>query len=147
MDMSPKMEDKDMKMDTSTTNKPDESGTASVSTNTGKQNPRKRKAPEYTCGEDWSRAKTTLPDHLIAKFKDIETMISEYVQFKPEFFKLLTEQASKGNAKVGHGPSSGVCGTLHNFVPLSNCTFPPHPPHTILLLFPSLYRGRHYRWH
>ena len=36
-------------------------------------------------------------------------MISDYVQFKPEFFKLLTEQACKGNAKVGHGPSSGVC--------------------------------------
>lgn len=36
-------------------------------------------------------------------------MISDYVQFKPEFFKLLTEQACKGNAKIGHGPSSGVC--------------------------------------
>lgn len=28
-------------------------------------------------------------------------MISEYLEFKPEFFKLLTEQASKTNAKVG----------------------------------------------
>jgi hypothetical protein len=89
--------------------KPDESGPAAANNNTSKNNPRKRKAPEFTCGEDWARAKTTLPEHLIAKFKDIEVMISEYVQFKPEFFKLLTEQASKGNAKVGHGPSSGVC--------------------------------------
>jgi ubiquitin C-terminal hydrolase len=80
--------------------------------NVAKSNAHKRKAPEFTCGEDWAHAKTTLPDNVESKFKDIEQMISEYVQFKPEFFKLLMEQASKGNAKVGHGPSSGVCGTL-----------------------------------
>lgn len=78
---------------------------SSVRTNTS----RKRKAPEYTCGEDWARAKTTLPEHIISKFRDVESIISEYVQFKPEFFKFLTDQATRRNAKVGHGPSSGVC--------------------------------------
>eukprot|EP00934_Nitzschia_sp_Nitz4_P004611 Nitzschia sp. Nitz4//scaffold106_size73319//31017//33093//NITZ4_005735-RA/size73319-augustus-gene-0.2-mRNA-1//1//CDS//3329532517//4601//frame0 len=70
---------------------------------------RKRKAPEYTCGEDWARAKTSLPTHVISKFREIENVISEYVRFKPEFFKLLTDQAAKRNAKIGHGPSSGIC--------------------------------------
>jgi len=74
-----------------------------------KNNPRKRKSPEFTSGDDWARAKTSLPEYLVSQFKDIELHISEFVQFKPEFFKLLTEQASKGNAKVGHGPSSGIC--------------------------------------
>jgi ubiquitin C-terminal hydrolase len=84
---------------------------SSVRTN----NSRKRKAPEYTSGEDWARAKTTLPDHVMAKFRDVENIISEYVQFKPEFFKFLTDQATRKNAKVGHGPSSGICGTYeHN---------------------------------
>jgi ubiquitin C-terminal hydrolase len=93
------------------TSKTDEISSVS-NNNVAKCNAHKRKAPEFTCGEDWARAKTTLSDNEVSKFKDIEQMISEYVQFKPEFFKLLMEQASKGNAKVGHGPSSGVCGTL-----------------------------------
>jgi len=90
---------------------------ASVATNSSimssvrTNNSRKRKAPEFTCGEDWARAKTTLPDHIMSKFRDIENIISEYVQFKPEFFKFLADQASRRNAKVGHGPSSGICGT------------------------------------
>lgn len=77
--------------------------------NSNNNNSRKRKAPEYTNGEDWARAKTTLPDSIMSKFRDIENIISEYVQFKPEFFKFLADQASRRNAKVGHGPSSGIC--------------------------------------
>mmetsp|Transcript_1565 Transcript_1565/g.4678 ORF Transcript_1565/g.4678 Transcript_1565/m.4678 type:complete len:730 (-) Transcript_1565:352-2541(-) len=81
-----------------------------ISTNTSNHNnSRKRKAPEYTNGEDWARAKTTLPDTIMSKFREVETIISEYVQFKPEFFKFLADQASRRNAKVGHGPSSGIC--------------------------------------
>lgn len=72
---------------------------------------RKRKAPEYTRAEDWARANTNIPEHLIGKFADLEQTVCEYVNFKPEFFKLITEEASKGSAKVGHGPSTGVCGT------------------------------------
>jgi ubiquitin C-terminal hydrolase len=77
---------------------------------TSKPESRKRKAPDYANGEDWARAKTNLPEHLISKFKDVEQIVSEFVQFKPEFFKLIADQASKTSAKVGHGPSSGVCG-------------------------------------
>ena len=42
--------------------------------------------------------------------QEIERAISDGVNFTPEFLKLLTEQASKANARVGHGPSSGICG-------------------------------------
>lgn len=83
--------------------------TSSIMSSARSANTRKRKAPPYTCGDDWARAKTSLPESVICKFKDIEEMISEYVQFKPEFFKLLTDQAAKRNARVGHGPSSGIC--------------------------------------
>ena len=83
-------------------------------TTTAKLESRKRKAPDYANGEDWARAKTDLPEHLIGKFKDVEQIVSEFVRFKPEFFKLIADQASKTSAKVGHGPSSGVCGTYSN---------------------------------
>jgi ubiquitin C-terminal hydrolase len=84
--------------------------TVSPTTAVARSSPRKRKTPEYSCGEEWARAKTTLPEQVIAKFADIEQIVSEYVHFKPDFFKLITEQASKGNAKVGQGPNTGVCG-------------------------------------
>lgn len=86
--------------------------TSSIMSSARSASTRKRKAPPFTCGDDWARSKTSLPEHIVSKFRDIEEMISEYVQFKPEFFKLLTEQASKRNARVGHGPSSGICGTF-----------------------------------
>ncbi|CAJ1967111.1 unnamed protein product [Cylindrotheca closterium] len=69
---------------------------------------RKRKAPSYSCGKDWAFRTTRLPRSVIDVFRDIENMISDYVQFKPEFFKLLTEQASKTNAKVGQQLAYGV---------------------------------------
>ena len=34
--------------------------------------------------------------------------VSRFIKFTPEFTKLLTEHSLKSNAKVGHGPSSGV---------------------------------------
>jgi ubiquitin C-terminal hydrolase len=74
-----------------------------------KNNPRKRKAPDFTCGEDWARSRTTVSDDIIAGLRDIEAQVSDYIRFTPEFFKLLEEQASKQNAKIGHGPSSGIC--------------------------------------
>jgi len=74
---------------------------------------RKRKAPEFTSGEAWARACTTLEenDHVVTQFRDVENYISEQVSFKPEFYSFLTDQATRKNAKVGHGPSSGICGT------------------------------------
>lgn len=73
-----------------------------------KKNPRKRKAPEFTCGEEWARTKTIIPETNISRFRDVEAMVSKYITFTPEFQKLLSEHASKANANVGHGPSSGV---------------------------------------
>jgi hypothetical protein len=74
---------------------------------------RKRKAPEFTSGEVWARACTTLDDQddIVAQFRDVENCISEQVTFKPDFFSFLKDQATRRNAKVGHGPSSGICGT------------------------------------
>ena len=116
-DISPKMEDlasiatssimSTARVSSNTNNNNNNNNNA----NSNHNNSRKRKAPEYTNGEDWARAKTNLPDSIMSKFRDIETIISEYVQFKPEFFKFLADQASRRNAKVGHGPSSGICGT------------------------------------
>ena len=85
--------------------------TSSLMSSVRTNNSRKRKAPEFTCGEDWAMAKTTIPKHLAAQFREVENYISEYVQFKPEFCKFLVDQASRRNARVGHGPSSGICGT------------------------------------
>lgn len=72
---------------------------------------RKRKAPEFTSGEVWARACTTLDDQdeLVAQLRKVENCISEQVCFKPDFFSFLTDQATRRNAKVGHGPSSGIC--------------------------------------
>mmetsp|Transcript_41236 Transcript_41236/g.44772 ORF Transcript_41236/g.44772 Transcript_41236/m.44772 type:complete len:810 (-) Transcript_41236:267-2696(-) len=99
---------------------PSTQGTSTVSASgpavSVKKNPRKRKAPEFTCGEEWARTKTIISEKNIARFRDVEAKVSKFVKFTPEFNKLLTEHASKSNAKCGHGPSSGVslvddCGT------------------------------------
>jgi ubiquitin C-terminal hydrolase len=76
-----------------------------------KNNPRKRKAPEITCGEEWARKKAFVPESFVAGLRDIEAKVSEYVSFTPTFLRMLREQASRPNAKVGHGPSSGICCT------------------------------------
>lgn len=73
-----------------------------------KRNPRKRKAPEFTCGEEWARTKTNIVERNISRFREVESKVCKLMKFTPEFSALLTEHASKSNAKVGHGPSSGV---------------------------------------
>ena len=73
-----------------------------------KRNQRKRKAPEYTCGEEWARSMTVIPEKNIAKFRDVESKVSKHISFTPEFQKLLADHAYKTNAKVGQGPSSGI---------------------------------------
>ena len=73
-----------------------------------KRNHRKRKAPEFTCGEEWARSKTVIAEKNIARFRDVESKASKHIAFTPEFQKLLSEHACKANAKVGHGPSSGI---------------------------------------
>jgi len=73
-----------------------------------KRNPRKRKAPEFTCGEEWARTKTNIAERNISRFREVESKVSKLMRFTPEFSSLLIEHASKSNAKIGHGPSSGV---------------------------------------
>jgi ubiquitin C-terminal hydrolase len=43
-------------------------------------NHRKRKAPEYTCGDDWANAKTTLPRHLVDTFRVCNHLPIVFVQ-------------------------------------------------------------------
>jgi ubiquitin C-terminal hydrolase len=74
---------------------------------------RKRKAPDFSCGEEWARAKTNNPDLLVGRMNDIEHIISEICHFKPEYYKIIKDEASKENVQAGQGPSAGVCpGTL-----------------------------------
>jgi len=73
-----------------------------------KKNRRKRKAPEYTCGEEWARSMTVLTEKNITKFRDVERKVSKHIKLNPEFHKFLSEHAYKANAKVGHGPNSGI---------------------------------------
>jgi ubiquitin C-terminal hydrolase len=88
-----------------------------------KHNPRKRKAPEFTCGEDWARKKAFVPENFVAGLRDIEAKVSEYVSFTPTFMRMLREQASRPNAKVGHGPSSGICCTYKIIAATSSSFF------------------------
>jgi hypothetical protein len=81
-----------------------------------KRNRRKRKAPEFTCVEEWARSMTVLTDKNIAKFREAERKVSKYIKFTPEFQKLLSEHAYKANAKSGQGSCSVIsslddCGT------------------------------------
>ena len=72
-----------------------------------KRNHRKRKAPEFFCGEEWARSKTVIAEKNIARFRDVEGKVSRHITFTPEFEKLLSEHALKTNAKIDQIPSSG----------------------------------------
>lgn len=63
---------------------------------------RKRELPEYSTGEEWVKSKTSLPPSLASFLRRAEEFVSENIEFTPEFFKLITAEASKG--KNGHGP-------------------------------------------
>jgi len=90
--------------ESSTTNRPPVSGPAA----SVKRNHMKRKAPKYTSGEEWARSMTVLTEKNIEKFRDVEHEVSKHIQFTPEFQELLSENAYKANAKIGHGPNSGI---------------------------------------
>ena len=77
-----------------------------------KNNPRKRKAPEFSCGEEWARKKASVPDYVVAGLKQIEAKVSDYVNFTPRFMRMMNDQAQRPNSRVGHGPTSGICCTL-----------------------------------
>lgn len=68
---------------------------------------KKRKRPDLVTGEEWARAKTRLPTSFMSILKRAEEFVSENVEFKPDYFSLINEEASKG-AKVGSRPTVGV---------------------------------------
>lgn len=69
---------------------------------------RKRGPPDYLSGEEWAKSKTRLSPSFISLFRRAEEFISENIEFTPEFFKVIMEEACKG--KNGHGPGT-VSGT------------------------------------
>jgi hypothetical protein len=73
---------------------------------------RKRPAPEFNNGEDWARAKTKLPPHLLTLIAKAQEMVAEDIQFSPAFFKYLSDEAAKETAAIGKGPASSICGKL-----------------------------------
>ena len=75
---------------------------------TVKRNLRKRKAPEYTCFEEWARSMTILTEKNIAKFREAERKVSKHIKFTPEFRKLLSEHAYKAHSKGDQGSYSGM---------------------------------------
>ena len=70
---------------------------------------RKRAPPDYETVEQWTRAKIRSPRSVVTILKRAEEFISDQVDFEPDFFKLISDEASKSGAEVGGGPS-GVCG-------------------------------------
>lgn len=62
---------------------------------------RKRSAPDFTDGESWARAKTRLNPASFSSLRKAQDFISENVQFKAAFFKLINDEGSKANAKHG----------------------------------------------
>jgi len=67
---------------------------------------RKRETPEYCSGEEWAKAKTRLPPAFLSLIRRAEEFISQNVEFTPDYFKLITEEAAKGGGKDG---PSNVC--------------------------------------
>ena len=74
--------------------------------------PNKRKRPAYSCGEEWARQRTRLPQSFYKVLRRAEEFISEHIEFKPEFFKLLMDEAEAGHK---NGPSR-VCGEFGSIV-------------------------------
>lgn len=73
--------------------------------NKANNNINKRKRPEYSSGEEWARQKTRLSPSLCKVFRRAEEFISDHIEFKPEFFKLMIDEAEAGR---NNGPS-GIC--------------------------------------
>jgi hypothetical protein len=76
-----------------------------------KKNPRKRRAPDYTNGEEWSKKKAhgVVSDDIVAKVNELQEMVKDYLIFSPEFIQLLSEEATKYYS-TGSEPNYGVSG-------------------------------------
>eukprot|EP00559_Dactyliosolen_fragilissimus_P000592 CAMPEP_0184865696 /NCGR_PEP_ID=MMETSP0580-20130426/18804_1 /TAXON_ID=1118495 /ORGANISM="Dactyliosolen fragilissimus" /LENGTH=812 /DNA_ID=CAMNT_0027364991 /DNA_START=344 /DNA_END=2779 /DNA_ORIENTATION=- len=66
-----------------------------------------REAPKYKSGEEWAKAMTHIPESQICWLRRMEEYLSENLDFTPEYFRLINDEAAKGG-KVGDGPSVGV---------------------------------------
>jgi len=71
------------------------------------QQNKKRKRPNQMTGEEWAKAKTLLPPKFHSILRRAEEFVSDHVEFKPEYFGLIYEEASSVG-EVGKGPSIGV---------------------------------------
>lgn len=78
----------------------------------GRKRKRELAANGIIDGAEWARTKTRLPPSFGSLFRRAEEFISEKVEFTPEFFKVIMEEAAKG--KNG-GPTTGVCGKSHTY--------------------------------
>jgi len=66
---------------------------------------RKRRAPPFGNGEEWARAKTRLPPHLLALVRKAQELIADDIHLSSECFKRITKEASSEGAEIGKGPS------------------------------------------
>lgn len=75
---------------------------------------RKREAPKYASGEEWAAvgvapaAKVTRkggPKKLLKTLQAAEEFVADAVEFKPDYFKLIMDEAKAVGSKVGGGPS------------------------------------------
>mmetsp|Transcript_11559 Transcript_11559/g.27655 ORF Transcript_11559/g.27655 Transcript_11559/m.27655 type:complete len:782 (-) Transcript_11559:174-2519(-) len=74
-----------------------------------KKNPRKRRAPDFTNGEEWKKKKghIVISDDIVAKVNEIQEMVKDYLIFSPEFIQLLSEEATKYHS-TGSEPNYGI---------------------------------------
>lgn len=96
--------------------------------NTKESNKSKRKRRvSYRNGEEWVRAKSNLPPHLISIVHKVQELVAGNVQLVPEFFRLLSEEAERHsigdsrNTVSDQKPNdslpaavAGICGTYRS---------------------------------
>lgn len=71
---------------------------------------RKRETPKYTSGKAWAKAKTSLSSSIISSTIDrAENLLSDQIEFKSQYIRVLTEEATSNNVGGKACPSFGVC--------------------------------------
>ncbi|CAB9496790.1 Inactive ubiquitin carboxyl-terminal hydrolase 17-like protein [Seminavis robusta] len=81
---------------------PKSANTVSSNSNANTSNSRKRGLPDYLDGKSWAKANTRLKTY--SSIDSAQDYINENIQFKQDFFRLITEEGNKPNAKVDHCP-------------------------------------------
>jgi len=84
------------------------SETTSSGTKRRRAEPKHRRAePRFKSGEEWARAITKLPKLCMPMLRRAEEFLSEKIEFKPEYFRLIMDEANAGG-KIDAGPTVGV---------------------------------------